>query len=53
MTGPALNILLTSTVTPKTEAAWSLIGGPEVNSASSPTIAVTYLRVWPRTHGRP
>ena len=47
VTGSALNILLTSTVTPKTQAAWDLIGGPEVNSASSPTtIAVKYLRVW-------
>jgi hypothetical protein len=47
VTGSALNILLTSTVTPKTEAAWNMLGGPEVNSASSPTtIAVKYLRVW-------
>lgn len=47
VTGSPLNILLTSTVTPKTEAAWNLIGGPEVNSATSPTtIAVKYLRVW-------
>jgi hypothetical protein len=47
ITGSALNILLTSTVTPKTTAAWDLIGGPEVNSASSPaTTAVKYIRVW-------
>jgi len=47
VTGSALNILLTSTVTPKSDAAWNLIGGPEVNSATSPaTIAVKYLRVW-------
>jgi hypothetical protein len=47
VTGSALNILLTSTVTPKTTAASDLIGGPEVNSASTPvTIGVKYLRVW-------
>jgi hypothetical protein len=47
ITGSALNIILSSTVTPKTSAAWNLIGGPEVNSDTSPaTIAVKYLRVW-------
>lgn len=47
ITGSALNILLTSTVTPKTQAAWNMIGGPEVNSDSSPaTTSVKYLRVW-------
>jgi hypothetical protein len=47
ITGSALNILLTSSVTPQTTAAHKLIGGPEVNSSSSPaTIAVKYLRVW-------
>ena len=47
VTGSALNILLTSTVTPKTAAAWNMIGGPEVNSDSSPaTTSVKYLRVW-------
>lgn len=47
VTGAALNIILSSTVTPKTAAAWSLIGGPEVNSSSKPaTTAVQYLRVW-------
>jgi hypothetical protein len=47
ITGSALNILLSSTVTPKTDTAWNLIGGPEVNSDSSPaTTAVKYLRVW-------
>jgi hypothetical protein len=34
-------------VTPKTTAAWNLIGGPEVNSDSAPaTTAVKYIRVW-------
>ena len=47
VTGSALNIILSSTVTPKTQAAWNLIGGPEVNSSSKPaTTAVRYLRVW-------
>lgn len=47
VTGAALNIILSSTVTPKTAAAWSMIGGPEVNSSSKPaTTAVQYLRVW-------
>jgi hypothetical protein len=47
VTGAPLNILLTSTVTPKTAAAWSMIGGPEVNSDSAPaTTSVKYLRVW-------
>jgi len=47
VTGSALNIILSSTVTPKTAEAWNLIGGPEVNSASSPaTTSVKYLRVW-------
>lgn len=47
VTGSALNLLVTSTVTPKTNAAWQLIGGPEVNSDSSPaTVAVKYVRVW-------
>lgn len=47
VTGSGLNILLTSTVTPKTSRAWQMIGGPEVNSADTPvTIAVKYLRVW-------
>jgi hypothetical protein len=47
VTGSALNIMLTSTVTPKTAAAWNMIGGPEVNSDSAPaTTSVKYLRVW-------
>jgi hypothetical protein len=47
VTGSALNLILNSTVTPKTDAAWQAIGGPEVNSDSSPaTIAVKYLRIW-------
>jgi hypothetical protein len=47
VTGSALNILLSSTVTPKTSAAWNLIGGPEVNSSSSPaTTTVKYVKVW-------
>jgi hypothetical protein len=47
VTGSALNILLSSRVTPKTQAAWNVIGGPEVNSDSSPaTITVKYLKIW-------
>jgi hypothetical protein len=47
ITGSPLNILLTSTVTPKSDAANNLIGGPEVNSASSSvTIGVKYMRAW-------
>jgi hypothetical protein len=47
VTGAALNVIVSSTVTPKTSSAWNLIGGPEVNSAKSPaTTTVKYLRVW-------
>jgi hypothetical protein len=47
VTGSALNILLTSTVTPDSSAAESLIGGPPVNSDHSPaTIGVKYIRAW-------
>jgi hypothetical protein len=47
ITGSALNLLITSSVTPKTSQAWNLIGGPEVNSSSSPaTTSVKYVRVW-------
>jgi hypothetical protein len=47
VTGSALNILLTSTVTPDTDTARSLIGGTAVNSDSSPAaIGVKYIRVW-------
>ena len=47
ITGSALNLLITSTVTPKTSQAWNLIGGPEVNSSSSSaTTSVKYVRVW-------
>jgi len=47
VTGSALNILFSSTVTPKTSAAWNLIGGPEVNSSSSPaTTTIKYVKVW-------
>ena len=47
VTGSALNLILNSTVTPKTAAAWNAIGGPEVNSDSSPaTTAVQYIRIW-------
>lgn len=47
ITGSALNLILNSTVTPKTAAAWQAIGGPEVNSDSSPaTTAVQYVRIW-------
>jgi len=47
VTGAALNLILTSTVTPKTDTAYNMIGGPAVNSASSPeTMAVQYLRIW-------
>lgn len=47
VTGAALNLILTSTVTPKTDTAYNMIGGPELNSDSSPaTMAVQYLRIW-------
>jgi hypothetical protein len=47
ITGSALNLIISSTVTPKTSQAWNLIGGPEVNSSSSPaTTSVKYVRVW-------
>lgn len=45
VTGSPLNILLTTSVTPK--AAEQLIGGTPKNSDSSPaTLAIKYLKVW-------
>jgi hypothetical protein len=47
ITGSALNIIFNTTVTPKTYAAYQIIGGTEKNSDSSPaTIAVQYLKIW-------
>jgi hypothetical protein len=46
ITSAALDILLTSTVTPKTTAAYNLIAGFEVNSSSSRPGSVKYLRSW-------
>ena len=47
VTGDPLNVYLTTTVTPDVSAAQHQIGGPPVNSDSSPaTFAVKYLRIW-------
>ena len=47
VTSAALNILLTSTVTPACSTARSLMGGSPVSSDSSAaTIGVKYIRVW-------
>jgi hypothetical protein len=47
VTGSALNILITSSVTPDTSAIEQQLGGPPINSDSSPAIlAVKYVKVW-------
>jgi hypothetical protein len=47
VTGDPLNLYLTTSVTPDISAIQQQLGGPPVNSDSSPaTIAVKYLRVW-------
>jgi hypothetical protein len=47
VTGDPLNVYLTTTVTPDVSAAQQQIGGPPVNSDSSPAaFAVKYLRIW-------
>ena len=47
VTGDALNIYLTTGVTPDNSAVEGDIGGAPVNSSSSPaTLAVKYLKVW-------
>ena len=47
VTGDALNIYLTTSVTPNTDSIQQQLGGPPVNSSSSPaTLAVKYVKVW-------
>lgn len=47
VTGSALNLYLTASVTPDISSVTQKIGGPPVNSDSSPaTLAVKYLRIW-------
>jgi hypothetical protein len=47
VTGDPLNIYLTTSVTPDISTIQQELGGPPVNSDSSPaTIAVKYVRVW-------
>jgi hypothetical protein len=47
VTGDPLSIYITTAVTPDVSAVRQKIGGPPVNSDSSPaTVAVKYLRVW-------
>jgi hypothetical protein len=47
VTGDALNIYITTGVTPNISAVQQTIGGPPLNSDSSPaTVAVKYLKVW-------
>ena len=47
VTGDPLNIYVTTTVTPDVSGAQRQVGGPPVNSDSSPaTFAVKYLRIW-------
>ena len=47
VTGDPLNIYLTTSVTANTSAVQQVLGGPPVNSDSSPaTLAIKYLKVW-------
>ena len=47
VTGDPLNIYLTTSVTPDISQIQQQLGGPPVNSSSSPaTLAVKYLKVW-------
>jgi hypothetical protein len=47
ITGSAVNILITATVTPDSSAAEQQVGGTPVNSDSSPAgLAVQYVKVW-------
>jgi hypothetical protein len=47
VTGDPLNIYITTGVTPNISAVQQVIGGPPLNSDSSPaTVAVKYLKVW-------
>ena len=47
ITGAALNILISAAVTPDTSAVQQELGGPPINSDTSPaTIMVNYVKVW-------
>ncbi|HEY7276847.1 MAG TPA: hypothetical protein VH594_12840 [Trebonia sp.] len=47
VTGAALNIYLTTSVTPNIDSIQQQLGGPPVNSSSSPaTLGVKYVKVW-------
>lgn len=47
VTGDALQLGISSTVAPDNSQVESLLGGPPINSDSSPaTIAVSYVKVW-------
>jgi hypothetical protein len=47
VTGDALNIYITTSVTPNISSVQQQLGGPPKNSDSSPaTVAVKYLKVW-------
>jgi hypothetical protein len=47
VTGSPLNIYITTSVTPDISSIVQQLGGPPVNSDSSPaTLAVKYLRIW-------
>jgi hypothetical protein len=47
VTGDALNIYLTTSVTPDNGTIEGELGGPPVNSSGSPaTVAIKYLKVW-------
>jgi hypothetical protein len=47
VTGDALNVTISSSVAPDNSEIENLLGGPPINSDSSPaTIAVNYVKVW-------